>query len=93
MLSPIATPEPPVLPVPPIEYSRTYEDQRTNITRLFFNRLIKTVRATVTQAQSPTLIKYTPTTAPANPEAGWVYYDSGTNKLRCYNGTIWNDLF
>jgi hypothetical protein len=32
-------------------------------------------------------------TAPGSPEAGDVYYDSTTNKLRCYNGTIWNDLF
>jgi hypothetical protein len=31
--------------------------------------------------------------APASPQAGDVYYDSTTNKLRCYNGTIWNDLF
>lgn len=31
--------------------------------------------------------------APASPEAGDVYYDSSTNKLRCYNGTTWNDLF
>jgi len=28
-----------------------------------------------------------------NVEAGDVYYDSTTNKLRCYNGTSWNDLF
>ena len=25
--------------------------------------------------------------------AGDVYYDSSTNKLRCYNGSSWNDLF
>lgn len=25
--------------------------------------------------------------------AGDVYYDSSSNKLRCHNGTIWNDLF
>jgi hypothetical protein len=31
--------------------------------------------------------------APAGAEAGDVYYDSSTNKLRCYNGTTWNDLF
>jgi hypothetical protein len=31
--------------------------------------------------------------APGSPEAGDVYYDSTTNKLRCYNGTTWNDLF
>lgn len=29
----------------------------------------------------------------ATPVAGDVYYDSGTNKLRCWNGTSWNDLF
>ena len=37
--------------------------------------------------------RFYPMTQPANPQAGDVYYDSGTNKLRCYNGTIWNDLF
>jgi hypothetical protein len=31
--------------------------------------------------------------APSNTQAGDVYYDSTTNKLRCYNGTTWNDLF
>lgn len=31
--------------------------------------------------------------APASPAAGDVYYDSGDNKLKCYNGTSWNDLF
>ena len=30
--------------------------------------------------------------APAG-SAGDVYYDSTTNKLRCHNGTSWNDLF
>jgi hypothetical protein len=30
---------------------------------------------------------------PASPVAGDVYYNSTTNKLRCFDGTIWNDLF
>jgi hypothetical protein len=30
---------------------------------------------------------------PAGAEAGDVYYNSSTNKLRCFNGTAWNDLF
>jgi len=30
---------------------------------------------------------------PAGAAAGDVYYNSSTNKLRCYNGTSWNDLF
>ena len=27
------------------------------------------------------------------PVAGGVIYNSTTNKLQCYNGTIWNNLF
>jgi hypothetical protein len=30
---------------------------------------------------------------PAGAEAGDVYYNSSSNKLKCYNGTTWNDLF
>jgi len=29
----------------------------------------------------------------ASPAAGLVVYDSTTNKLCCYNGSTWNDLF
>jgi len=29
----------------------------------------------------------------ASPAAGLVVYDSTTNKLQCYNGSTWNDLF
>lgn len=38
-------------------------------------------------------VLFHPTTTPTNPTAGMVYYDSATNKLRCHNGTIWNDMF
>jgi hypothetical protein len=38
-------------------------------------------------------VNFTPMATPGTPAAGDVYYDSTTNKLRCYNGTIWNDLF
>ena len=31
--------------------------------------------------------------APAGAEAGDVYYDSSNNRLRCYNGTTWINLF
>lgn len=27
------------------------------------------------------------------PAAGWVLFNSSTNKLQCYDGTAWNDLF
>jgi hypothetical protein len=33
------------------------------------------------------------TGAPLTPKAGDVYYNSTTNKLQAWNGTIWNDLF
>lgn len=38
-------------------------------------------------------INFTPIATPSSPSAGDVYYDSTSNKLRCYNGTSWNDLF
>jgi hypothetical protein len=38
-------------------------------------------------------VNYVPMSTPATANAGDVYYDSSTNKLRCYNGTTWNDLF
>lgn len=38
-------------------------------------------------------LRYVPQSTPASAESGDVYYDSGTNKLRCYNGSTWNDLF
>jgi hypothetical protein len=29
----------------------------------------------------------------ASPASGLILYDSTTNKLQCYNGSTWNDLF
>jgi hypothetical protein len=36
-----------------------------------------------------TFMRLTPGTAPSSPTAGMVYYDSGSNTLKCYNGTSW----
>ena len=39
-------------------------------------------------------VRFIPLAAdPAGAEAGDVYYNSTSNKLKCYNGTTWNDLF
>ena len=39
-----------------------------------------------------TFITLTPGTAPASPTAGMVYYDSGSNTLKCYNGSAWKTI-
>jgi hypothetical protein len=36
-----------------------------------------------------TFMRLTPGTAPSSPSRGMVYYDSGSNTLKCYNGTSW----
>jgi len=38
-------------------------------------------------------VNFIPTTEPTSPSAGDVYYSSSTNKLRCYDGTSWQDCF
>jgi len=32
-------------------------------------------------------------TAPSSPSAGDLYFDSGDNKLKCYDGTSWQNCF
>ena len=34
---------------------------------------------------------FAPTTEPASPVEGLTYYDSGTNKLRTWDGSAWQD--
>jgi hypothetical protein len=41
----------------------------------------------------PPVMTTTQKNAIASPAAGLVLYDSTTNKLQCYNGSAWNDLF
>jgi hypothetical protein len=39
------------------------------------------------------ILQLTPTLQPSSPQEGMVYFDSGTKKLRCYDGAVWQDLF
>jgi hypothetical protein len=46
-----------------------------------------------TQGFLPPRMTTTQRDAIASPATGLVLYDSTTNKLQCYNGSTWNDLF
>lgn len=48
MANQLDRPEPPALPLPPGEYSRSYTDQKDNVFRLFFNRLTSVLSAVLT---------------------------------------------
>jgi hypothetical protein len=47
----------------------------------------------VDKATFEDFIELKPTTVPSNPKKGYIYYDSSDDKLKCYDGTIWNNLF
>jgi len=49
--------------------------------------------ASTTQGFLPPRMTTTQKNAIATPASGLVVYDTTTNKLACYNGTTWNDLF
>jgi len=49
--------------------------------------------SSTTQGFLPPRMTTTQKNAIASPAAGLVVYDSTTNKLQCYNGSTWNDLF
>lgn len=39
------------------------------------------------------ILRIEPGAGPNSPAAGDIYFDSVSSKLRCYDGTIWHDLF
>jgi hypothetical protein len=49
--------------------------------------------SSTTKGFLPPVMTTTQKNAIASPAAGLVLYDSTTNKLQCYNGSTWNDLF
>ena len=44
MANRIIAPEPPNLPLAPLQYDRPYQDQHSNVLRLFFNRLVSALQ-------------------------------------------------
>jgi hypothetical protein len=47
----------------------------------------------VLSAKATGATRLIPTSTPASPQAGDMYYDSSTNKHRGYNGTTWVDFY
>jgi len=39
------------------------------------------------------ILKLTPGSVPSNPVAGMIYFDSTLNKLRCFDGVTWHNLW
>lgn len=54
---------------------------------------VEAVAKRVLSLETRETFTFAPTTEPASPTAGMTYYDSGTNKLRCWDGSAWNDLW
>jgi len=46
-----------------------------------------------TKVTLSSVLNLTPSSQPASASAGDIYFDSGTNKLRAYDGSAWNDLW
>ncbi|PUB14841.1 DUF2793 domain-containing protein [Yoonia sediminilitoris] len=51
------------------------------------------IDAATAKVQIGDLLGVTPSATPPNAAAGDIYFDNTTNKLRCFDGTIWQDLF
>ena len=69
-----------------------------NGTRVVFGSAVSDARALVqinstTRGFLPPRMTTTQRDAIATPAAGLVVYDTTTNKLQCWNGSTWNDLF
>ncbi|KAA3613672.1 MAG: hypothetical protein DWQ05_15440 [Calditrichaeota bacterium] len=58
---------------------------------------IKTAIGNITPARTLHIADYMriepQSDAPGTPSAGDIYYDSDDNKLKCYNGSAWQDLY
>lgn len=39
------------------------------------------------------LVSLSPSTQPASPAQGDLYFDSASSKLRCFDGSVWHDLY
>lgn len=69
--------------------------KRTDWPRLVADAINRTLRRTdaleSASAYTVNTVTFTPIAEPVTPVEGMTYYDSTSNKVRTYDGTIWND--
>lgn len=71
-------------------YSRTSDWPRLVADAV--NALENKVKALIgSKAYTLDTVTFTPIAEPASPVEGMTYFDSGTQKLRTYDGTVWQD--
>jgi hypothetical protein len=80
----------PNLPIGPVEYSQSYQDQLLNALRLYFNQIDNITQAITTPAYGTTANR--PTNTTASPLAiGQFYYDTTLDRPIWWNGTVWKN--
>jgi hypothetical protein len=63
------------------------------ITVLAWSPFVIAGSLSVSSATLSEFLRFLPSSAPFSPLAGMVYYDAVLNKLRCWDGGAWRDLF
>jgi hypothetical protein len=78
----------PNLPIGPVEYSQSYQDQFLNALRLYFNQIDNFTQNATTPAYGTTANR--PINTTALPLAvGQIYYDTTIDRPIWWNGTVW----
>ena len=83
-------PKAPNLPIGPVEYSQQYQDQLTNVLRLYFSQIDNFTQA-VTIPLSGVTAKRPVSTVQAPLPIGQTYFDTTLGIPIFWNGTVWKN--
>ena len=86
------TPRPskaPNLPIAPVEYAQSYQDQLLNALRLYYNQIDNFTQAITIPASGTTANRPTSATTPL--AIGQFYYDTTLDRPIWWNGTVWKN--
>jgi hypothetical protein len=80
----------PNLPIAPVEYAQSYQDQLLNALRLYFNQIDNFTQASTIPASGTTANR--PVNTTATPLAiGQFYYDTTLGIPIWWNGSVWKN--